>query len=74
MLNQYTPIDEYGVIGDLHTVALVGMDGSHRLPLPAHTHFDAPSVFAGLVDTERGGHFQIASCVPFGLQPRRRSK
>ncbi|GIX47310.1 MAG: glucoamylase [Candidatus Tectimicrobiota bacterium] len=54
----YQPIENYGVIGDLHTVALVGMDGSiDFLCLP---HFDSPSVFAALLDDQRGGRFQIA--------------
>src|SRR5216683_361460 len=58
MASRYAPIGEYGVIGDLYTVALVGMDGSIAfLCLP---HFDSPSVFAALVDAERGGRFQIA--------------
>ena len=58
MATRYAPIGEYGVIGDLYTVALVGMDGSiDFLCLP---HFDSPSVFAALVDAERGGRFQIA--------------
>ena len=58
MAGRYAPIGEYGVIGDLHTVALVGMDGSiDFLCLP---YFDSPSVFAALVDAERGGRFQIA--------------
>src|SRR6266511_474883 len=58
MAARYAPNGEYGVIGDLYTVALVGMDGSiDFLCLP---HFDSPSVFAALVDAERGGRFQIA--------------
>ena len=58
MPGRYAPLGEYGVIGDLHTVALVGMDGSiDFLCLP---RFDSPSVFAALVDAERGGRFQIA--------------
>src|SRR5262250_133510 len=58
MASRYAPIGEYGVIGDLYSVGLVGMDGSiDFLCLP---DFDSPSVFAALVDAERGGRFQIA--------------
>jgi GH15 family glucan-1,4-alpha-glucosidase len=53
----YKPIEDYGIIGDLHSVALVGTDGSiDFLCLP---RFDSPSVFAALLDDERGGRFQI---------------
>ncbi len=58
MTGRYAPIGEYGVIGDLYTVALVGMDASiDFLCLPS---FDSPSVFAALLDAERGGRFQLA--------------
>src|SRR5262245_21695399 len=58
MPNRYAPLGEYGVIGDLHTVALVSMDASiDFLCVPS---FDSPSVFAALVDAERGGRFQVA--------------
>src|SRR4030095_6727624 len=58
MANRYAPIEDYGVIGDLHTVALVGKDASiDFLCLPS---FDSPSVFAALLDADRGGRFQIA--------------
>jgi GH15 family glucan-1,4-alpha-glucosidase len=58
MSDRYAPLAEYGLIGDLHTVALVGMDGSiDFLCLP---DFDSPSVFAALLDAERGGRFRIA--------------
>ena len=54
----YQPIENYGVIGDLYTVALVGMDGS--IDFFAFPHFDSPTVFAALLDHAKGGRFQIA--------------
>src|SRR5881275_187150 len=54
----YKPIADYGVIGDLHTVALVGKDGS--IDFMCYPEFDSPSIFAALLDYKRGGHFQIS--------------
>lgn len=54
----YQPIENYGVIGDLHTVALVGMDGS--IDFMCMPHFDSPTVFAGLLDQRKGGQFKLA--------------
>lgn len=57
----YQPIENYGIIGDLHSVALVGMNGSiDWLCLP---NFDSPSVFGAMLDDERGGRFQITPTV-----------
>jgi GH15 family glucan-1,4-alpha-glucosidase len=58
MANRYAPIGEYGIIGDLHTVALASMDGS--IDFLCFPSFDSPSVFAALLDADRGGRFQIA--------------
>jgi hypothetical protein len=41
----YQPIENYGVIGDLHTVALVGMDGS--MDFCSFPKFDSPTIFRG---------------------------
>ena len=54
----YLPIQDYGVIGDLHTVALVGKNGS--IDWCCIPRFDAPSVFGALLDAEKGGFFRIA--------------
>ena len=53
----YQPIENYAVIGDLHTVALVGMNAS--IDYMCFPHVDSPSVFARLLDHEKGGYFQI---------------
>ena len=55
---RYNPIEDYGVIGDLSTLAMVGTNGSvDFLCLP---HFDSPTVFAALLDADKGGRFQIS--------------
>ena len=54
----YTPIENYGVIGDLHTVALVGVDGS--IDWCCLPQFDSPSIFASILDDRKGGFFKIA--------------
>ena len=56
----YLPIENYGIIGDLHTVALVGTNGS--IDWFCYPRFDSPSVFAAILDDRRGGRFQIAPC------------
>lgn len=55
----YQPIENYGLIGNLHTAALVGMDGS--IDWMCIPHFDSPSVFAAILDDQKGGRFQISA-------------
>jgi GH15 family glucan-1,4-alpha-glucosidase len=53
----YLPIEDHGIIGNLHTAALVGKDGTiDWMCLPS---FDSPSVFASILDDEKGGHFAL---------------
>ena len=54
----YLPIADHGVIGDLRTVALVGVDGTIDWYCPER--FDGPSVFGALLDRSRGGYYRIA--------------
>ena len=54
----YRPIEDHGMIGDMHTIALVGTDGAiDWLCVP---DFDSPSVFGSILDDEKGGSFKIA--------------
>ncbi len=54
----YPPIENHGVVGDLYTVALVATDGS--IDFLCFPRFDSPTIFAALLDHERGGRFRIA--------------
>jgi GH15 family glucan-1,4-alpha-glucosidase len=58
---RYLPIAEHGLIGDLRTVALVGSNGT--IDWYCCPSFDAPSVFAAILDAERGGCFELAAAV-----------
>ncbi|HEU5301078.1 MAG TPA: glycoside hydrolase family 15 protein [Acidimicrobiia bacterium] len=53
----YQPIEDYGIIGDLHTVAVVGKHGS--IDFCSFPNFDSPTIFAALLDAEKGGRFSI---------------
>ena len=54
----YLPIENHGVIGNLNTAALVGMDGC--IDFFCFPDFDSPSVFASLLDWRQGGYFRLA--------------
>ncbi|MFF2509330.1 glycoside hydrolase family 15 protein [Streptomyces sp. NPDC058067] len=59
---RYLPISEHGLIGDLRTAALVGTNGT--IDWYCCPRFDAPSVFASILDADRGGSFELAADVP----------
>ncbi|MBI4638838.1 MAG: glycoside hydrolase family 15 protein [Candidatus Rokubacteria bacterium] len=54
----YLPIEHYGIIGDMYTVALVGINGS--IDWWCYPHVDSPSVFGAILDDVRGGRFRIS--------------
>lgn len=65
-IDGYLPLEDYGLIGDGATAALVGVDGS--IPWLCIPRFDAEPLFCGLLDHARGGFFTIA---PAGLREGR---
>ncbi|HEY9478068.1 MAG TPA: glycoside hydrolase family 15 protein [Microbacteriaceae bacterium] len=54
-MSEYPLIADHGLIGDLHTAALVATDGT--VDWFCSPRFDSPSIFASLLDQTRGGHF-----------------
>jgi GH15 family glucan-1,4-alpha-glucosidase len=54
----YLPIEDYGLIGNMHTAALVGSNGS--IDWLCYPVFDSPSVFGAILDDQKGGRFKIA--------------
>jgi alpha,alpha-trehalase len=59
----YKPLEQYGIIGNLETCALVGADGS--IDWYCYPLLDSPSVFAALLDCKRGGSFSITPAGSF---------
>lgn len=54
---EFQPIESYGAIGNMRTLALVGTNGS--IDFFCFPKFDSPTVFAALLDPEKGGYFRI---------------
>jgi GH15 family glucan-1,4-alpha-glucosidase len=54
---RYPPIADHGVIGNLNSVALISTDGT--IDWYCSPQFDSPSMFASLLDADRGGHFVL---------------
>lgn len=57
MTKPYEAIENYGIIGNLNTVALVSIKGS--IDFMCFPQFDSPSLFAALLDNEKGGCFAV---------------
>ncbi|MFO7935948.1 MAG: trehalase-like domain-containing protein [Bacteroidales bacterium] len=57
----YHPIENYAIIGNMRSAALVGLNGS--IDWFCFPHFDSPSVFASLLDEHKGGYFRIAPAI-----------
>lgn len=56
-MSNYQHLENYGLIGDMNSAALCGMDGS--IDFMCFPDFDSPSIFCRLLDHDKGGHFQI---------------
>ncbi|MDT3439566.1 glycoside hydrolase family 15 protein [Pseudofrankia sp. BMG5.37] len=61
-MTSYPPIADHGMIGDLQTAALVSSEGS--IDWWCTPRFDSPSIFASLLDRERGGYCRLAADLP----------
>jgi GH15 family glucan-1,4-alpha-glucosidase len=64
--DRYLPIADHGVIGDLHTVALVGVDGT--IDWYCTPRFDSPSVFGSILDADRGGYWRVSPVDPCAVK------
>jgi GH15 family glucan-1,4-alpha-glucosidase len=53
----FEPIENYGAIGNMCSLALVSVNGS--IDFLCYPNFDSPTVFAALLDDQKGGCFQI---------------
>ena len=58
----YQAIENYAIIGNMRSAALVGLTGS--IDWFCFPHFDSPSLFASILDDGKGGHFKISPVIP----------
>src|SRR6202022_4785016 len=56
--NGYQAIENYGVVGNLQTVALVAINGS--IDFLCFPYFDSPTIVGALLDSKKGGRFSLA--------------
>src|SRR6478672_2072482 len=59
-------IQDYGIIGDCRSAALISKDGS--LDWLCWPRYDSPAIFASLLDAERGGHWRIGPVQPYSVE------
>ncbi|MER6395463.1 glycoside hydrolase family 15 protein [Kitasatospora sp. NPDC001603] len=67
-MNDYPPIANHGLVGDLQTAALIASDGT--VDWWCTPRFDSPSLFASLLDSDRGGHCRLAADLGEGATVR----
>lgn len=65
---RYVPICDYAIIGDMRSAALVGLNGG--IDWCCLPDFDSASVFACILDAERGGRFRIAPALSHSAEQR----
>src|SRR6201987_1915050 len=59
MADGYQPIENHSIVGNLETVALVAIDGT--IDFCCFPDFDSPTIFADLLDSDKGGRFSLAA-------------
>lgn len=68
MFDDFTSLEDYGIVGNQETSALVGRDGS--VDLLSVPYLDSPTVFAALLDRQRGGTFSVTPLLKFQSRQR----